>query len=382
MSNHQCQIKRYPLLPFAQLIWDQMQYMPDIYRDKISLTFDTTTIDVSRLEDSVEKALRNHPVFSTVITEQGEQYIQPSDDILKGQFHEIEYLTEGNQLTLWFAFSRILGDSYSFRLLFQDIFRAYQGKPLFEDKYLEYLHQYEQLKSTPQYETDRRWYEDHMGEDDYSVHPNVDTDQPLCHFGEEEAYMDDITDIRPKLQCVCNQYKLSASQYISLCVTLAIMDYNGTDSAALTWAYLGRETMDDMAIFGSLHRDIPIKIIRKGKPDSQKQDLLQQIQAQMEQSIAHSLYPYTLLAPQNQIWNYAVNVMTSITEGRLTQYAPIPVQIHIEENKQAMSLLDVDVYDDGILVLVYRYSATHYKPESIRRFAALVRKYVEWLLEE
>ena len=157
------------------------------------------------------------------------------------------------------------------------------------------------------------------------------------------------------------------------------MDYNGVDAAALTWAYLGRETMEDMAIFGSLHRDLPIRITRRNNPN--KQELLNQIQTQMTQSIAHSLYPYTLLAPQNQIWNYAVNVLTSITEDRLTRYAPIPVQLHIEENKQAMSLLDVDVYDDDILMLVYRYSATHYKESSIRKFAALVRKYVEWLID-
>lgn len=378
MSNLQCQIEKYPILPFARLIWEQMQYIPEIYRDRVSLTFDTSLIDVARLQESVEKALRNHPVFSTIVTKQGEQYYQPSDNILKGQFHSIEYQIEGNKLIMLFEFSRLLGDSYSFRLLFQDIFRAYKGQALFEDKYLEYLRRYEHLKTTPQYEKDRLWYEENFGQGNYSVRPNVDTDQSLSRFGEEASLIDDMTETRPRLQHVCDQYKLSASQFISLCVTLAIMDYNDTDSAALTWAYLGRETMEEMAVFGSLHRDIPIKIIRK--KETQKQDLLGQIQAQMEQSIAHGLYPYTLLAPQNQIWNYAVNVMTSITEDRLTQYAPVPVQLKIEENRQAMSLLDIDVCDDAGLVIAYRYSATHYKPESIRRFAAMVRKYVEWII--
>ena len=369
---------KYPLLPFAQLIWEEMQIMPEIYRDKISLTFDASTVDIVRLQDSVEKALRNHPVFSMIVTEQGEQYYQPSNTILKGQFHSIEYISKGNQLTLLFESSRILGDSYSFRLLFQDIFRAYKGQPLFEDKYVEYLQCYEHIKTTPHYEADRQWYEENFEQFDYSVRPNVDTDQPLSQFGEEAVIIDDLSDIKPVIQPICDQYRLSASQYISLCVTLAIMEYNDTDSAALTWAYLGRERMEEMAIFGSLHRDVPIKITKKDNLN--KQDLLNQIQTQMKQSIAHSLYPYTLLAPQNQVWDYAVNVLTSITEERLTQYAPIPVQLNIEENRQAMSLLDVDVYEDGALAVVYRYSATHYKPESIRRFAALVRKYVEWLI--
>lgn len=369
----------YPLLPFSRLIWEQMQYMPDIYRDRISLVVDTAMIDITRLKDSVEIALRNHPVFSTIVSTQGEQSYHPSDNILKGQFHSIEYLIEGEKITILFEFNRILGDSYSFRLLYQDVFRAYKGKPLFKDTYFEYLRRYEQLKATPQYEESRQWCEEHFGLVDYSVRPNVDTNQPLDQFGAEQSYMDDLTEIRSQLQHICDQYKLSASQCISLCVTLAIMDYNGTDSAALTWAYIGRETMDEMAIFGSLHRDIPVKIIKK--ENSQKQDLLEQIQSQMKHGIAHSLYPYTLLAPQNDLWNYAVNVMTSITENGLTQYAPFPVQLSMEEQKRAMSLLDVDVYDDGILAIVFRYSATHYKESSIRRFAALVRKYVEWLVE-
>ena len=372
--------QKYPLLPFSRLIWDQMQYLPDIYRDIISLTFDTSKVDVVRLQDSIEKALRNHPVFSMIVTEQGEQYYQSSDNILKGQFHSIEYHIEGNKLTMSFDVSRILGDSYSFRLLFQDIFRAYKGKPLFEDNYLEFLKQYEQLKTTPPYEEDRQWYEENFGEVAYSVRPNVDTDQPLSQFGEEATLIDDLAELKPLFQHVCDQYKLSVSQFISLCVTLSIMDYNDTDSAALTWAYLGRESMEEMAIFGSLHRDVPIQIRRGGAVCLQKQDLLKQIQTQFTQSIAHSLYPYTLLAPQNQIWNYAVNVLTSITEDRLTQYAPIPVQLDIEENRQAMSLLDIDVYEDD-LAIAYRYSVTHYKPESIRKFADLVRKYVEWLID-
>lgn len=372
--------QKYPLLPFSRLIWEQMQYIPDIYHDNISLTFDASTIDIVRFQESVEIALRNHPVFSMMITKQGEQYYQTSENILKGQSHSIEYLLEGNKLTMLFEFSRILGDSYSFRLLFQDIFRAYKGKSLFGDKYLEFLQRYEQLKTTPRYEDDRLWYEENFGEVAYSMRPNVDTNQPLWEFGKEASLIDDLSEIRPLFQHVCDQYKLSVSQFVSLCVTLAIMEYNDTDSAALTWAYLGRESMEEMAIFGSLHRDIPIKITRERNAKLQKQDLLKQIQAQMTQSVAHSLYPYTLLAPQNQIWNYAINVLTSITEDRLTQYAPVPVLIDIEENRQAMSLLDIDVYEDD-LAIAYRYSVTHYKPESIRKFADLVRKYVEWLVK-
>ena len=55
---------------------------------------------------------------------------------------------------------------------------------------------------------------------------------------------------------------------------------------------------------------------------------------------------------------------------------PIPPQ------KYAYALLDVEIHEhQDDLSLWFRYSATHYKESSIRRFAALVRKYVEWLVE-
>ena len=68
-------------MPFSRLIWEQMQYIPDIYRDRISLVVDTAMIDITRLKDSVEIALRNHPVFSTIVSTQGEQSYHPSDNI-------------------------------------------------------------------------------------------------------------------------------------------------------------------------------------------------------------------------------------------------------------------------------------------------------------
>lgn len=374
----------YPLLPFSHLVWSLLQYLPEVYYHSVLLCFNVADIDILRFRQSVEKALRHHPAFSMVVTSDGHQTYVPTTDILHGQFHSIEYVCNEKRFELHFKLNRILGDSYSFGLLFQNVFRAYQNKPLYKDNFLAYLAQYEKLAQSAQYVENQQWYEDHFGDVNYPVHPRVDTAQSLESFGIEGQWVDDISDIRHGVQSVCDKYQISASQLVSLCAALAIMDYNDADSAGLTWAYLGRETMDEMAVFGSLHRDIPLKISghQKELTSSARDSFLHQFHNHLTQSIAHSTYPYTLLAPQNQIWDYALNVLEPVSIDKLMHYAPMPFQMQVQnETHQAYSLFDIDVYNEETLTLVYRYSTSHYKPESISKFAALVRKYAEWLIK-
>ena len=170
----------------------------------------------------------------------------------------------------------------------------------------------------------------------------------------------------------------------SLASGLAMMEYNDADEAALTWAYDGRETKEEQYIYGSLHRDIPFKINHKSKTINHKSDLIRLARNQIRSGIAHSDYPYTLTKPHTHIWNYALNVLVQHTMQEKTIEIPFAFEpIETDATRHiAYSLLDVEIYDGETLLINYRYSATHYKESSIRRFAALVRKYVEWLLEE
>lgn len=105
---------------------------------------------------------------------------------------------------------------------------------------------------------------------------------------------------------------------------------------------------------------------------------------QIRSGIAHSDYPYTLTAPYNKRWNYAVNVLRVEDAEDMLRKTSLPIEVvSIPKQKYAYALLDVEIHEQPeSLQLVYRYSATHYRPESIRKFAALVRKYVEWLIND
>ena len=194
--------------------------------------------------------------------------------------------------------------------------------------------------------------------------------------------MTDYSNLRDKINLLAKTEFLSMDGFFSLCAALAIAEYCGTDAAALTWAYEGRERPEEQRIFGSLHRDIPFKINHQSSIINHQSNLIREARNQIRQGIAHSDYPYTLSAPYNKRWNYAVNVLHVRDINDMVKNTPFEVH-SISKQKYAYALLDVEIHEsEERLELWFRYSASHYKEGSIKRFAALVRKYAEWLLED
>ena len=79
-----------------------------------------------------------------------------------------------------------------------------------------------------------------------------------------------------------------------------------------------------------------------------------------------------------------MNVLRGFEVEDIVGDIDLPLEIvSVPQQKYAYALLDVEIHEKAkSLQLAYRYSATHYKESSIRRFAALVNKNVEWLMEE
>ena len=370
MTNHQAPIKKYPLLPFSQLVYNMTRWMPGVYHFPITYRWVNGAKEKERIEQSIRSALANHPVFQMCTDRHGLHYAKPLDDIFHGPFHDVNITVEGEDVLILAQFSRILGDGKSGEILIEDIRRAYEGLPLESDDYWNYLEQYEQRKSDPHYRISQEWLAKEFEDETVPVRPTID--RPLWTLFPPKAglFKIDFADLHEQINHLKDDQFISYEGIFSLCAALAIAEYCGTHNAALTWAYEGRETEMEQRIFGSLHRDIPFQIKNLKSPISNlKSDLIREARNQIRSGIAHSDYPYTLTAPYNKRWDYAVNVLR------------VP---EIENNpKYAYALLDIEIHEsEERLELWFRYSATHYKESSIRHFAALVRKYVEWLLEE
>ena len=374
---------KYPLLPYSRLVYDITRWMPGVYRFPITLRWKNGAKEKDRIEKATRLALENHPVFSMQVDRKGMHYSSKRKDILHGKYHRFSLSEDGEDVLIQAELNRILGDGKSMEILAEDLERAYNGFPLEADDYWGYVARYEQQKKGAHYQDSHEWLKQEFADDIIPVRPAIDRRWIATLLPPQAGlYIDDYTVLHESINRFCKENILSFEGFFSLCTALAIAEYCGTDEAALTWAYEGRETPEEQRIFGSLHRDVPFEI-RKSIADN-RESAIREARNQIRSGIAHSDYPYTLTAPYNKRWNYAVNVLRVNDVKDMLCAANLPIEIvSIPELKYAYALLDVEIHEhQDDLSLWFRYSATHYKESSIRRFAALVRKYVEWLLEE
>lgn len=373
---------KYPLLPYSQLVWDTIRWMPRVYWFEMKWRWPNGAAQENRLCDAIRAAMDNHPIFRARIDRHGMQRDSQTDDILHGQYHDVQLWKSGNDVYGHAKWSRILGDARSEQIVFEDFFRAYRGESLETDDYWRYVEFYEQHKSTRHYVDSEVWLKQEFANESVPVRPTTDrrwltTILPM----KPGLLVADYSDLQLQIRSITTNGYLPVDGIFSLCASLAIAEYCGTDEAALTWAYEGRERPEEQRIIGSLHRDVPFHI-RKSRIEN-RESAIREARNQMRAGIAHSDFPYTLTAPYNKRWNYAVNVLHMRNYEEIEKSIPFPIEvIPASPQKYAYALLDVEIHEKAeSLQLVYRYSATHYKPESIRKFAALVRKYVEWLID-
>ena len=364
----------YPLLPYSQLVFDMLKSNPEVYTTRFSLLLDACY--AGRLKDSIAKALYNHPIFSMRINEEGMQYFEHQNDIFHGPYHSLDFHEQNTKVRIDVEHNRILGDAKSGLIVLEDVCRSYNGLSLLPDNYLSYLVYREQEKHSSRYKTNRIWLEQSFGNISCPVRPKTDVPLSASQCPQEGTLLDEYA-YDKAISHFTEKHLIPLTALFSLASALAIMEYNGTDEAALTWAYDGRETVEEQRIYGSLHRDIPFRISRKSK-----EELIRETRKRYREGISHSSYPFTLTKPHTEIWNYALNVLVQPTPQVILRNFPFAIELIEDSNPHiAYSLLDVEILDGERLFINYRYSATHYKDSSIRRFAALVRNYVEWLIE-
>ena len=354
---------------------------PDGYVSRTGVRICKDEVDIPRLKQAIEKAIRNHPVFSMQVDEAGMQHFEPLSDVFHGQYHAVDFVEHEEYVDIYMQGNRILGDGRSDVLIIEDVMRAYKSLSLQRDQYPKYLQRMKEMKQSARYESDRLWLLQEFGDIRCPVHPQTDKPIDMPEIPIEGNWTEDYGSLRGALNTLSETQLITLTGVFSLASALAMMEYNDADEVALTWAYDGRETEEEQYIYGSLHRDIPFHV-RKSIIANQE-SAIRETRKQFRNGIAHSSYPLTLTKPHTDIWNYALNVLVQHTMQEKSLEVPFPFEI-IEPRgvpQIAYSLLDVEIYDGEDLIINYRYSATHYKESSIRRFAALVHKYVEWLVE-
>ena len=371
--------RKFPLLPYSQLVWEMQKHIPQVYSYSLSVLCDVPFSDCGKIKDAFKKAILNHPVLQTGIDENGLQYYKPCADIFHTPFLSLDFSSYEGKVKTDISASRLFGDAISSNILVEDFFRAYEGKPLEPDYYFAYLQYEEERKLTQKYISDRLWHEQQYANLP-SVHPKPDIPLYAVENPVEGVRLIDCNDLLPLINQLACDKLISLTAFFSLVAALSMMDYNNESEAALTWAYDGREAPIEQRICGSLHRDVPM-IIKAG---NSRDDLFSQVRDQMRSGIAHSGYPFTLTPPNTDIWNFAVNVIYIPSGIDLYANAPFKVEVMPSETpseQPASVLFDIELHEENGLQLLFRYSASHYSQQSINRFCCLVRKNAEWLLQ-
>lgn len=371
-------------MPFSQLVYDMTRWMPVVYRFPITLRWKNGAKEKDRIEKAIRLALEHHQVFSMQVDWRRKHYPSKLKDILHGKYHRFSLSEDGEDVLLHVYLNRILGDGKSMEILAEDVEPAYKGLPLEEDDYWGYVAHYEQQKTGTHYRISQSWLMNEFADESVPVRPTIDRQCLITILPPKVGlFEDDYTALHEKIERLKEEQFISYEGIFSLASALAIAEYCGTDEAALTWAYEGRERPEEQRIYGSLHRDVPFHINVQSPITNHKSNLIRETRNQIRSGIVHSDYPYTLTAPFTKRWNYAVNVLRVTDVEDMLRNISLPIEIvSIPEQKYAYALLDIEIHEKAeLLQLVYRYSATHYKPESIHKFADLVRKYVKWLID-
>lgn len=373
-----CDSQPHRLLPFSMLVHHDIMHHDGGRRWTFPILLRTKAenIDIERLRSAVDQVIAHHPVFAMHITDDGTQQYTEG---YRSPYVEAKVYEQDDYAYLSLKLNRILGDAYSLVLMAQNIWRAYQGEPLQHDGYLQYLRDYEAHSHSSAYEEHAQWLMQQYGHPSYPLLPVQDSPEGSLDC---ETYAPLIIqpDYAEQLTAFSQKEHVTPNAFYCLATALAIMNYNGTDEAGLTWAYLGRETREEMSIFGSLHRDIPMRITKT--KTKTKTALLAQLRQQMEQGIVHSDYPFTLLSPQESPWHTAVNVLVQPSLAEAMEGSPADFELVAPtEAPEPYCMLDIDITPQP-LTLTINYSPRHYTPGSIQHFADLIDKNARMLLEQ
>ena len=317
---------KYPLLPYSQLVWEMTRWNPWVYVFPFIICWKNGAEQKAQVEQAFRTVLNNHPVFSMRVDWKGRQYAIESKDILHGQYHDVTIYIKGNDLYVRLSGGRILGDGESGAILARDLCRAYNGLSLGEDDYWGYVAQYERNKNESHYCLSKEWCEREFADESVPVHPTIDRRRLMTLIAPKVGVLEDeYTALSAKIEQLQVEHFISHEGIFSLCAALAIAEYCGSHEAALTWAYEGREKEDEQHIFGSLHRDIPFYVPKSIIEN--RESAIRLARKQIRSGIAHSDYPYTLTAPYNKRWNYAVNVLRVPEIDDVISLLPFPVQL-------------------------------------------------------
>lgn len=367
-----------------------------------------TSMDAERLARAVGTVFRAHPSYLTTLHfgKDWEVVQQYSPEI----FEEIrvEHITEAEMaqirdtlvkpfqimgerlfrcrvfeteasVYLFLDIHHILSDGASFRILMNDISKAYDGREIGADYYYLLLERREKERKSAFYRESRRYFEERYNGIPWSRSPMTDH---VTWENESDEFFADIHLPAERISTAEKKHRVSRNELMITAAALAIAAYNRTGDVLISWIYNGRDDSILMNTTGLLFRELPVAV-RLERTDN-LEDLFNDIREQVRGGIEHSCYPYAEacfsgLRTTNTCLLYQQNLYDTICFGETVMQ---PVQIR-QNRAASQTILDIEVMDspDGIRILL-DYAASLYERSSMERFGKILAGILQDLTDD
>ena len=298
------------LTPYQTYFYDAMLYSPRQTEtsNPISLSFPRTAVEPTRLKNALEAVFANYALFSTVFIfdkesnrhlpvmryEKG-RIVHP--EIREVQEHTEEMLTDlirpyslngelmyrcriyatPERTFLDLDTCHIISDGTSIANFMAELFAAYRGEPLRQDRYYYYLeHQYRRRMELEQ-EADAQLLIKRFSREEYLCNPRPDLQSRRTGNGQCSG---ETALTLGQLQKGCEKMRTSLNKLFVAASLVALSKISGESKVTVEWTYNGRDEKWKQDLIGITISSVPVAVDMA--ETRSPRDILRQIDAQNE----------------------------------------------------------------------------------------------------
>lgn len=405
-----------PLPPELQEVLECQELVPDSVMWNLPLMFRLKPgIDPERLANAIDRVLRSHPVYSTVIAHDKystpmlkyapelfkntrvfrtrqiseEDFLELKDalvrpfDLSGGLFYRrMIYLTETN-CYLFFDHYHLISDGTSLRLLFEQISRCYRDETYTppNDYYYYMIREEEKARLRGDGDELGQYYKDFYQKYFVSHDTPIEVryDREPSSFNSRAKSNTLLKRIGSAKSVIVEHLgELTENVFFLAACLLTIAQYNRSDSAFLHWVTNGRDTKEKNDMTGLLYRCMPLGSILS--PELTVQKFYDEILAQVRYTVTHTLYRSCDFMGYEVKSSLYFLFQKNIFNGQSFDLAEQSIP-HESEDKYAESNIEMMVFDDDtdVYPVSIEYDTERYDRDSMEKFFAIYDKTVEAL---
>ncbi len=398
--NEEEKKKAHPLSQEQTYMVDYQLYTPfsTMYNLNQMVKLDKSVMDMSRLADSVNTAVKSHASLLTTIffNEDGDMMQRYSPE--KFEKVKVEYVSEAEleeiKKTLIKPFKIVdsslvririfeteeagyffmdahhtVFDGTSLRVFFTNVMNAYAEQDLTPDYYYYVLSKREKQMQSEFYAESREYFEKRYSDGEWVKHISVDHTNVRKNEMGELFYPFSLK--KEEIGELEDKFGISPNGFFMTAAVLATAIYERKPNILTSWIYNGRNDVNEMNTAGLLFRNLPVGV--KLHTNMTMKELCEDVTEQINTGITHSCYPFVETNNSVVTDDYAC-VLYQDDIRNMVDIPGIVGDVELENKYEAsQNIMDMEILNDAEHgpVLMLDYSSSLYDQKSIERFVRL-----------